>query len=100
MYTYNPETEQVEVHPTLFTPVAIALNAIVPITSLVFVILVILFLSNFRFWMRQRYSVPDDCCCDCCVMLFCLPCAITQMYAHVYAANNGCGICSDPGPHP
>jgi len=90
--------------PDPYAPIAISiggsvLTAAAGIISFIFGITVLIFLSNLRFFIRMRYSLPPDCCCDCCVMCLCLPCAITQMYRHVYASNTGC-ICSDPGPHP
>lgn len=60
----------------------------------------LIFMSNFRYGIRARYNIPPDSCCDCGIMTFCLPCAITQMYKHVYEHKSDCGICSDPGPHP
>lgn len=55
------------------------------------------FVSNFRAFIRNKYNIPKS--CDCGVMCCCLPCAIAQMYTHVYAENKSCSICSDPGPH-
>jgi len=69
------------------------------ILSITFLVFIILFYSNFRSWMRNRYNIPEESCCDCAVMMFCFPCALAQMYKHVYAENTGCNITTDPGPH-
>lgn len=76
------------------------LQYILGVAMFIFWIFGLIFMSNFRFGIRTRYNIPPDSCCDCGIMTFCLPCAITQMYKHVYEHKGDCGICSDPGPHP
>lgn len=63
--------------------VASAIGAVVGIFALVA-------LTNARYWMRTRWSIPADCCdgqgClgDCCAIFWCGCCSVIQMMRHTH----------------
>lgn len=50
----------------------------------------IIALTQARYYMRQKYSIPADCCADsgclsdCCCMYWCSCCGIIQMMRHTH----------------
>ena len=65
-------------------------------------------LTRVRFYMRQKYSIPADCCADsgclsdCCCMYWCSCCGVIQMLRHthdertyVYNCTSQTGLRSD-----
>lgn len=71
-------------------------------------ILAVVALTQTRYYMRQKYTIPADCCADsgclsdCCCMWWCSCCGIIQMMRHthderkyVYHCSSSTGLYSD-----
>ena len=71
-------------------------------------ILAVVALTQTRYYMRQKYAIPADCCADsgclsdCCCMWWCSCCGIIQMMRHthdeqkyVYHCSSSTGLYSD-----
>ncbi|KAL7434553.1 hypothetical protein ACHAXM_004140 [Skeletonema potamos] len=65
-------------------------------------ILSIVAMTQARYYMRQRYSIPADCCgdsgClgDCCCMWFCSCCGLIQMLRHTHDERQYVYHCTSP----
>lgn len=42
-----------------------------------------------RYVTRQRFSIPGNCCSDCCVSICCSSCALAQMATHIKSYKPG-----------
>lgn len=79
--------------------VGMVIAACVLVTSLALNVLNFTFLLNLRMHMRKRYNIPGTYIGDCLTLTLCEPCAVAQMYRHVYRHGDKCQIFHDPGPH-
>ena len=73
-----------------FLPWSIQSSSILIAIEVVIIILAIIALTQARYYMRRKYSIPADCCADsgflsdCCCMSWCTCCGIIQMLRHTH----------------
>jgi Cys-rich protein (TIGR01571 family) len=97
-FRYNSDTGEMEHEDDQLSKGAETVKSIESNVGLLLSILLIVLILRTRMYIRNIYSIPGNCCKDCCAAFWCSMCTVCQMARHTadyYAYDAAC--CTETG---